>query len=780
MNLFRSSLIVAILLSSASLAWADTPVASYIFPAGGQRGTEVRVRVGGLYLHDGCPFVMGGPGVQADGRLNPIPTIWFEGPVIPLPDSQKAEDYPRDYSGRVTIAGDAAPGLRPWRVWTSQGATAARAFVVGELPEVVEEEIDGDPVPVRVTAPVTINGRIFPREDVDVWAFEAQAGQSITCAVDAGRLGSPLQAQLEILDPHGQRVAESSPAQSADALLRFTAREAGVYQARLYDVEAGGLQHYVYRLTITAGPYLDWCYPLGGRRGETVRVSLGGQNVPPDPVEFKLPGDTGTSFTTSFRAGDVASNPVTLEVSDLTEVLENAEASSPTNFTLPAVLNGRIAKPGEVDAWAFAATKDASYEFDLRSARLGTPLDSVLTVHDAAGKELARADDLPNKSPDSQLVFRAPADGTYTVRVQDRFASRGGPAFGYRLHATTAPAADFHLRLSLDTLSVNRGAEAKLKVTAERLGGFAEEIRLELAPLPAGVTVSPLVIAKGKNDVDLVFKAEANAPVTALPVLVRGLATIAEKEVARPATVRILGEHGLDAEGVFLAVSVPTPFKVKGVFETKYAPRGSTFVRHYVLERNGFEGPLTVRLGDRQARHLQGVSGPTITVPPDAAEFNYPVYLPPWMEIGRTSRSVVMAVGEVADADGTRHKVSFTSLNQNEQIVILVNPGSLSVEPVRRSIEAKPGSEVVVPIRVGRGTELKAPVKVELIVPAHIQGVSADPVTVAGDQTTGELRLKFATGSHGPFNMPLTLRAASVPAEGSPVVAESPLEVVLP
>ena len=37
-------------------ASAEPPVASYIFPAGGQRGTTVAIRVGGLYLNDACDF----------------------------------------------------------------------------------------------------------------------------------------------------------------------------------------------------------------------------------------------------------------------------------------------------------------------------------------------------------------------------------------------------------------------------------------------------------------------------------------------------------------------------------------------------------------------------------------------------------------------------------------------------------------------------------------------------------------------------------------------------
>jgi hypothetical protein len=31
---------------------ANPPVASYIYPAGGQRGTTVKVRVGGLFLYE--------------------------------------------------------------------------------------------------------------------------------------------------------------------------------------------------------------------------------------------------------------------------------------------------------------------------------------------------------------------------------------------------------------------------------------------------------------------------------------------------------------------------------------------------------------------------------------------------------------------------------------------------------------------------------------------------------------------------------------------------------
>ncbi|MFO0965690.1 MAG: hypothetical protein U0793_08915 [Gemmataceae bacterium] len=99
---------------------ANPPVASYVFPAGGQRGKAVDVRVGGLFLQEKCGFEMLGPGLKAPSELRRTRTLWFEGPILPLPDSQRAEDYPKDMAGRIEIALHAPPGLRHWRLWTAQ------------------------------------------------------------------------------------------------------------------------------------------------------------------------------------------------------------------------------------------------------------------------------------------------------------------------------------------------------------------------------------------------------------------------------------------------------------------------------------------------------------------------------------------------------------------------------------------------------------------------------------------------------------------------------------
>src|SRR5579871_2417746 len=276
--------------------FANPPVASYIFPAGGQRGTSVKVRVGGLYLYKRCGFELLGLGVEASKELTSTPTVWFEGPILPLPASQQAEDYPRDMAGDIRIAADATLGTRHGRLWTAEGAAGGLRFVVGELPEIIEQEIDGDPQPVDVSLPVTINGRIFPREDVDVWRFAARKGQTITAEVCAAHLGSPLDSHLEALDSYGRKIVENDDSDGSDSRLHFTVPEDGQYQLRIKDVNFQGGQAYVYRLTVSAGPYVDHVYPLGGRRGSKVRFRLQGAAVPADAVEVTLPSEASGDY----------------------------------------------------------------------------------------------------------------------------------------------------------------------------------------------------------------------------------------------------------------------------------------------------------------------------------------------------------------------------------------------------------------------------------------------------------------------------------------------------
>jgi hypothetical protein len=595
-------------------SFANPPKASYIFPAGGQRGTTVQARIGGLYLYKSCAFELLGAGVEASRLLRSMPTLWFEGPRLPLQASQQAEDYPRDMAGQVRIAADAALGVRCGWLWTAEGAAGGLRFVVGDLTEIIEHEIEGDPLPVEVRPPLTINGRIFPREDVDDWSFLARKGQSITIAVNAARLGSPLDSRLELFDPHGRKIAENDDAGSADSRLHFTANEEGKYRLRIQDANQQGGPAYVYRLTIAADTVVDRLDPPHQPRTSQAGVASGGHG-----------------------------------------------------------------------------------------------------------------------------------------------------------------SADFQLRLVGDTVTLPRGGQTRLRVLAERSGGFTGPIALALAGLPAGVTASNTRIEAGKSAADIVLATTAFAALGTAHLIVNGSASLDGRTITRTAALSVAaGESPVDT--VLLSVALKPPFKIVGDYDLRLAPRGSVFRRRYRIQRNGFTGPLEVRLADHQARHLQGVTGPTLILPPGAEEFDYPVRLPPWMEIGRTSRTCILAVGLLKD-DEVEYTVGYSSEGQNEQIIAVVESGRLGLEINRQSIAAARGGASSLTVRVSRGKGLAGPVKLELIRPEHIRGIRAEPVVIAADQSQATFTLHFAADKLGPFNMPVVLRATLSDTAG-PAIAEAKVEIV--
>ena len=94
-----------------------------------------------------------------------------------------------------------------------------------------------------------------------------------------------------------------------------------------------------------------------------------------------------------------------------------------------------------------------------------------------------------------------------------------------------------------------------------------------------------------------------------------------------------------------------------------------------------------------------------------------------------------------------------------------------------RSLAAEPGKTVSVPVTIGRGKGLTGKVKIELIVPSHLRGITTDPVEIAADAATATLPIHFAAELRGPFNAPLLIRATLLDA-GKPVIAETKLDLL--
>jgi hypothetical protein len=100
---------------------------------------------------------------------------------------------------------------------------------------------------------------------------------------------------------------------------------------------------------------------------------------------------------------------------------------------------------------------------------------------------------------DSKLQFTAPTNGSYLVRVTDN-RGHGGDLFAYRLVVREARP-DFTVALSGASPTITPGSGQSFTLNAERLDGFDGDIRVEIAGVPPGFTVStPIVIEAGHTE----------------------------------------------------------------------------------------------------------------------------------------------------------------------------------------------------------------------------------------------------------------------------------------
>ncbi|MDH7571617.1 MAG: PPC domain-containing protein, partial [Armatimonadota bacterium] len=392
---------------------------------------------------------------------------------------------------RITIDATATPGEREIRLGTPSGFTPPLRFRVGTHPEVYEPGIfDTTPRPAEAfSLPVVFNGQIMPGE-VDSFRFKARQGQGVVVRVEARSITPYLadavpgwfQAVVSLHDAAGREVAFADDYRfDPDPVLYYRVPADGEYELRIRDALYRGRDDFVYRVTVGELPFITRIFPLGARAGELAVASVAGWNLP----EKRLPLDTrpeGDRFRRAvLNTGVGPSNAVWYAV----DALPERDEAEPNNTRaqarlcgLPLILNGIISRPGDVDRFRFVGRAGQDVVAEVCARRLGSPLDSLLRLTDAAGKVLAWNDDHPDKEAgllthdaDSYLRLTLPRDGTYWVEVSDS-QQGGSEAHAYRLRLGP-PQPDFALRAAPSTLTLTPTGTAVLTVHALRRDGFA-------------------------------------------------------------------------------------------------------------------------------------------------------------------------------------------------------------------------------------------------------------------------------------------------------------------
>lgn len=153
-------------------------------------------------------------------------------------------------------------------------------------------------------------------------------------------------------------------------------------------------------------------------------------------VEVTLPAGVGgpqVSLVVRTAAGETPPHSLLLETQLplLAEKEPNDGFRTAQMLSVPVIVEGAIQQPRDVDVFAFVGRAGQRVVCEVLAARQGSPLDSLLTLYDAEGHELASNDDTPD-SLDSHLEVVLPRDGTYYLSLQDAH-DQGSPLHVYRL-----------------------------------------------------------------------------------------------------------------------------------------------------------------------------------------------------------------------------------------------------------------------------------------------------------------------------------------------------------
>jgi hypothetical protein len=145
-----------------------------------------------------------------------------------------------------------------------------------------------------------------------------------------------------------------------------------------------------------------------------------------------LPGEPLT-FVVVTSSGETKPHPLLVEMSlpVLAEKEPNDGFRQAQAVPVPGAVDGLIERQRDVDVFRIDGRAGQRLQLEVLAARYGSALDSILTVYDAAGREVASNDDIKD-SVDSRVEVTLPRDGMYYACIIDAY-DQGGPAHVYRL-----------------------------------------------------------------------------------------------------------------------------------------------------------------------------------------------------------------------------------------------------------------------------------------------------------------------------------------------------------
>jgi hypothetical protein len=535
--LAKSTLTLAVFTWMAASALAQQvtlplPRLLTVMPMGGQAGTTVEVTITGENTEN-------------------ISELMFSTPKITAKPVAGTEN-----KFTVSIAADAPVGVYDARVMSRLGVSAARAFSVNKLPEVIRTKANNT-VETAMKLPLgTICNATMTKRSVDFYAFQGVKGKRVAVDCAATGIDSRLTPVLILADAKGGDLKVNR----TGGVIDFTPPADGTYLIKVSDLTYQGGERLFYRLALQEAP-----------------------GTGPAPRQPQTQTVSAMSWPPAGLAATAKAN----------ETEPNNKPAEAQKITLPCDIAGSFFPAADVDTFEFTAKKGETWWVEVASERFGLNTDPFVLVQQVkatGGKEtltdVAELYDIvpPMKvtsngysydgppydagSPDVNGKFVVKEDGTYRLQVRDLFGGTRSDANNiYRLIVRQATP-DFSLAAWAVHMTLRNGDRAALskpmalragetrafEVAVQRRDGFDGEIEIGMENLPPGVSAAGLKIAKGKPFGHLILTASGDAKRGFSLANIVGKATVNGAVVTRPVRVASMEWPVKDAKG-----EIPAP-----------------------------------------------------------------------------------------------------------------------------------------------------------------------------------------------------------------------------
>jgi hypothetical protein len=446
----------------------------------------------------------------------------------------------------LNIAGDARLDWLPLGAKFPGGKSSAFAILsVGGGPEAVEVEPNNEPAKAtRVTLGASLNGRIDQPRDVDCFIFTAKANQRYVFSGVTRSQGSPSNLFLRMLKADGAEVSSAEGVGPNEGLINYTFPADGDYILEVTEQTGFGGPEFAYRIAVT-----------------------------PHEEKFELAASADT---------------LNIPLGGLAMVTVNAVRGSfggPINLTLLDAPEGITATP----------------------AVIGPGMTTtVMTIQAAANVPAGKINPLRIAATSQAGAVTYQAVATVTAAQKTAFSGLSAPPqfLSQNVAVGVNPAPLFVLKTERPEIVFGKDLSANVKVISTRAEGFAEDIVLAVTPaapqpgLPPGVTAAVKPIAKGTNEIEISFAANAQAPLGQFSVVLIGTGKQGNNTVVQPIPA--------------LSLNLQAPFALKPDFAGGNLAKGQALKVKVVAERNpAYGGEIALAFQNLP----KGVTAPAATIP---------------------------------------------------------------------------------------------------------------------------------------------------------------------